>query len=433
MDVPHVVIVGGGFGGLYAAKELGRAPVRVTLLDRRNHHVFQPLLYQVATAALNPSDIASPIRAVLRRQANTTVLLAEVRAVDLAERRVVLDEGELRYDWLILATGATHSYFGRDDWAPFAPGLKTIEDALEIRRRVLYAFEAAEREDDAAARKAWLTFAVVGAGATGVEVAGALAEIARHTVARDFRRIDTRQARVVLLEGGPRILPAYPDDLSAKAEKQLRKLGVEVYTNTKVTGIDDAGVALGSGERVDARTVLWAAGVQASPIGRTLGVECDRAGRVKVTSRLTVPGHDEVFVVGDLAALEQDGRAVPGVAGAAVQGGQHAARQIVRRLAGEPIETFHYVDKGSLATIGRKAAVADFGRVKLSGFLAWAAWLFIHILLLIGFRNRVLVFIEWAWAYFTYQRGARLITGPPIAHGRAHPQERAPPVGQTKP
>jgi NADH:quinone reductase (non-electrogenic) len=436
-ELPHVVIVGGGFGGLYAAKELGRAPVRVTLVDRRNHHVFQPLLYQVATAALNPSDIASPIRAVLRRQANTTVLLAEVSAIDLAGRRVVLRDGELRYDWLILATGATHSYFGHDEWSTLAPGLKTIEDALEIRRRVLFAFEAAEREDDPAARKAWLTFAVVGAGATGVEVAGALAEIARHTVARDFRRVDTRATRVVLLEGGPRVLPAYPEDLSAKAEKQLRKLGVEVYTNTQVTGIDGSGVALRAGERIDARTTLWAAGVTASPLGRTLGVECDRAGRVKVTPRLTVPGHDEVFVVGDLAALEENGKLIPGVAGAAVQGGRHAARQIERSLIGEPIEAFRYVDKGSLATIGRKAAVADFGRVKLSGFLAWAAWLFIHILLLIGFRNRVLVFIEWAWAYFTYQRGARLITGPPMvvanAHPSAHTEACAPPVERAKP
>jgi NADH dehydrogenase len=411
VELPHVVIVGGGFGGLYATRALRKAPVRVTVIDRRNHHLFQPLLYQVATAALNPSDIAAPIRSVLRRQKNATVLLAQAWGVDTAAKKLLLDAGEsLDYDWLILAAGATHSYFGRDEWEPLAPGLKTIEDALEIRRRVLFAYEAAEREPDPERRKAWLTFVVIGGGPTGVELAGALAEVSRHTLARDFRRIDPAQARIMLLEGGPRVLPTYPPDLSEKAERQLRKLGVEVRTGAKVTGMDDGGVELGGGERIDARTRIWGAGVTASPLARSLGAPLDRAGRVKVTPRLTVPEHPEIFVIGDLAAVEQDGKPVPGVAPAAMQGGSYAGRAVARLVAGKPVEPFRYWDKGSLATIGRSAAVADFGRVKLSGFIAWAAWLFVHILYLIGFRNRILVLVEWAWAYLTFQRGARLIT-----------------------
>src|SRR5438094_6896579 len=305
MTLPHVVIVGGGFGGLYAARALAGQPVRVTLVDRRNHHLFQPLLYQVATAALNPSDIAAPIRGVLSRQKNVTVLLAEAGAVDVAQKKVLLDGDALDYDYLILAAGATHSYFGRDEWEPLAPGLKTIEDALEIRRRVLYAYEAAERESDAARRRAWMTFVVVGAGPTGVELAGALAEVSRHTLQRDFRRINPAEARIMLLEGGPRVLPTYPPELSEKAERQLRKLGVEVLTGAKVMAIDDGGVALATGERIDARTKIWGAGVTASPLGRSLGAPLDRAGRVKVTPELTVPDHPEVFVIGDLAAVEQ--------------------------------------------------------------------------------------------------------------------------------
>jgi NADH dehydrogenase len=411
MAQPRVVIIGGGFGGLYAARGLRRAPVDVTMLDRRNHHLFQPLLYQVATAALNPSDIAAPIRSVLRSQKNATVLLAEARAIDTANKKVLLADGDdVPYDYLIVSTGATHSYFGRDDWARYAPGLKTIEDALEIRRRVLFAYEAAEREQRPEHRKAWMTFVVVGAGPTGVELAGALAEVSRHTLARDFRHINPSEARILLLEGGPRVLPTYPPELSEKAVKQLQRLGVEVVTSAKVTAIDDGGVNVGE-QRIDARTKIWAAGVMASPLARSLGAPLDRAGRVKVTPELTVPSHDEIFVIGDLAAVETDGKPVPGVAPAAMQGGSYAARAILRRLAGQKPTPFHYWDKGSLATIGRSSAVADLGRIKLSGFLAWAAWLLIHILYLIGFRNRVLVLVEWFWAYVTFQRGARLITG----------------------
>jgi NADH dehydrogenase len=406
----RVVIIGGGFGGLYAALALRKAPVEITLVDRRNYHLFQPLLYQVATATLNPSDIAYPIRSVLRRQKNATVLLGEATSVDTAAKKVLLRDGELPYDYLIVAAGATHSYFGHDEWAGVAPGLKTVDDALAIRRRMLYAFEAAEREPDPEKRRAWLTFVVVGAGPTGVEVAGALAEVSRHTLARDFRRIDPTQARIILVEGAPKLLAVYPDDLQKKAREQLSTLGVEVRLDAKVTGIDPFGVQLG-GERIAARTALWAAGVAASPIGKTLGAPLDRAGRVQVTPQLTIAGHDDVFVIGDLASITDGGKPVPGVAPAAIQGGQHAARMIQRALEGQPLEPFHYRDKGSLATIGRSRAVAQFGRVHLSGFIAWWAWLMIHILLLIGFRNRAVVLIEWAWAYLTFQRGARLITG----------------------
>jgi NADH dehydrogenase len=413
---PHVVIVGGGFGGLYCARALAQAPVRVTLVDRRNHHLFQPLLYQVATAALNPSDIAQPIRSIVRNQSNIEVLLAGVTGVDAPGRRVLLDDGSfIGFDYLVLATGATHSYFGHDDWRKTAPGLKTLEDAVEIRKRILTAFEEAEREPDAAAQRAWLTFVVVGGGPTGVELAGAIAEVAFHALKRDFRRIDPRQARVLLLEGAPSILTTYTPSLQAKAVAQLRKLGVDVRAGRQVTAIDHDGVTAG-GERIAARTVLWGAGVAASPLARTLGVPLDKAGRVLVTPTLNVPGHERIFVIGDLAAVHtSDGKLVPGVAPAAMQEGRYVAAAIVDLVHDKPIfaHPFQYLDKGSLATIGRRKAVAEFpGRIRLSGLLAWLGWLFIHILFLIGFRNRVLVLIQWAWAYLTFQRGARLIVGP---------------------
>jgi NADH dehydrogenase len=409
---PHVVIVGGGFGGLYAARELDGAQVRVTVLDRRNHHLFQPLLYQVATAALNPSDIAAPIRSILRRQRNALVLLGEAAAVDVPGQRVILaDGGALAYDYLILATGATHSYFGQDGWAAHAPGLKTIEDALDIRRRVFLAYEAAEREADPARRREPMTFVIIGAGPTGVELAGALAEISRHAMSHDFRRIDPGRARIVLVEGLDRVLPTYPPALSAKARGQLERLGVEVRTGARVTAIDESGVALGD-ERIPARTVLWAAGVAASPLARTLGVPLDRAGRVRVEPGLNIPGRDDVFVVGDLAALEQDGRPIPGVSPAAIQEGRHAAHNVLARVRGEPLAAFRYLDKGSFATIGRGAAVGELrGGIRISGFPAWIAWLAIHIYFLIGFRNRLAVMFGWAYSYLTYRRGARLITG----------------------
>ncbi len=405
---PRVVILGGGFGGLAAARVLGRHDdVQVTVVDRRNHHVFQPLLYQVATSGLSAPDIAAPIRHILRRR-NTEVLLAEARGVDLARRTVLLADGEIAYDALVVATGATHSYFGHADWEAHAPGLKTLEDALEIRRRVLLAYETAERETDEAARREWLTFVVIGAGPTGVEMAGTLAEIARLTLRKDFRRIDPATARVVLVEAAGRVLPPYPPDLSAKAQRQLERLGVEVRLGTAVTAGEHDGIQLGA-ERSAARTIVWAAGVAASPLGRALSPQVDRAGRVPVEPDLTLPGHPEVSSVGDLASLQQDGRPVPGVAPAAMQMGRHAAENVVRALRGEPRRPFRYVDKGSLATIGRKSGVADFGRLRLSGFLAWLAWLLVHVFFLIGFRNRLVVMSDWAWAYFTHQRFARLI------------------------
>jgi NADH dehydrogenase len=407
---PRVVILGGGFGGLYAARALRRAPLRLTVIDRRNHHLFQPLLYQVATAALNPSDIAVPIRRILRRQENATVILGEATAIDVAARKVILADGEVPYDFLIVATGAAHSYFGHDDWEPFAPGLKTIEDALAIRRRILLAFEAAERETDPEARRAFLTFVVVGGGPTGVELAGAVAEIGRHILRRDFRSIDPASARVVLVEAGPRILGTFDARLSEKARRALERLGSEVVTGSPVTSIDATGVVLG-GRRITSRNVLWAAGVAASPIAKSLGAPLDRAGRVPVAPDLTLPGHPEIFVIGDLATLQQDGRPIPGVAPAATQMGRHTARNILRTLRGLPYEPFRYHDAGSLATIGRAAAVAQFGRVLLSGLLAWMAWLLIHIYFLIGFRNRILVMLQWAWLYLRYDSGARLITG----------------------
>ena len=401
-----MVILGGGFGGLYAARSLAGAPVRITVVDRRNFHLFQPLLYQVASAALNPSDIASPIRAILNRQKNVEVILGEATSIDVEGKRVILADGELAYDYLIVATGATHSYFDHPEWERDAPGLKTIEDALEIRRRVLLAFEHAERETDPDAQRAWLTFVVVGGGPTGVELAGALSEIARQTMIRDFRRIDPANARVILVEARDRVLPPYPPSLSAKAQRQLEHLGVEVMTRGFVTSLNDHEVCIGE-TTIAAKTVLWAAGVQASPLAKSLNAPLDRAGRVLVEPDLTIAGHPEVFVIGDLAAVKQkNGELVPGVAPAAIQEGVYVAKLI----AGKKREPFRYRDKGSLATIGRAAAVADLGFLKLSGFLAWIAWLTIHIFFLIGFRNRFLVITQWAWAYLTYQRGARLIT-----------------------
>jgi NADH dehydrogenase len=407
---PSVVIVGGGFGGLAAARGLAHAAVDVTLVDRHNHHLFQPLLYQVATAGLSPADIASPIRRILHRQANTRVWLEEVRAIDVAARRIELGQGELAFDFLVLAAGATHSYFGHEEWAGIAPGLKSLEDALEIRRRVLLAFERAEREADREAVRQWLTFAVIGAGPTGVEMAGAFAEIARHSLAHDFRRIDPRMARVILIEAGPRVLAAYPEPLARKAQAQLESLGVQVWTGHAVRAVDARGLTIGE-DRLAARTIVWAAGVLASPLGASLGAPLDRQGRVRVASDLSVPGAPNVFVIGDQAALEQDGRPVPGIAPAAIQMGAHAARNIAHALRGEPLRAFRYRDKGVLATIGRSRAVGRIGRWQLSGLVAWLAWLLVHIFFLIGFRNRFVVFFTWTWAYFTWQRSARLIVG----------------------
>lgn len=406
-----MVIVGGGFGGLNAARALANEPVRVTLLDRRNHHLFQPLLYQVATAGLSPGDIASPIRWILRRQRNVSVLLGDAVAVDTASKELKLRDGTtIPFDALILATGATHAYFGHDEWAPVAPGLKTLEDGLTIRRRVLLAFERAERETDPEERRRLLTFVIVGGGPTGVEMAGAVTELARN-MRKDFRTVDPRQARVILLEGGPHVLPTFVPRLREFAARALRDLGAEVRTGELVTGIDERGVSV-SNERIEAGTVVWAAGVAASPLGRTMGVPVDRAGRVPVEPDLTVPGHPDIYVVGDLGVFTYtpDGKPLPGVAQVAIQQGAHAARNAVRTLRGEPRLPFKYFDWGNLATIGRAAAVADFGRFKFTGYVAWVLWLFIHIMKLTGFRNRVVVFVQWAFAYFTHQRSIRLIT-----------------------
>jgi NADH dehydrogenase len=409
---PRVVILGCGFGGLFAARALRGAPVDITVLDRTNHHLFQPLLYQVATAGLAAPAVAEPIRRILARQKNTTVLYGEARRVDLAARKVVLENGEeIAYDRLILATGVTDSYFGHDDWRAHAPGLKTLEDAFEIRRRILLAFEYAEREADPAERAAWLTFVVIGAGATGVEMAGTLAEIARHTLTGEFRRFDPRNARVVLVEAAERVLPPYTPDLSERARLQLERLGVTVWLGRRVTGIDERGVQLG-GDRLEAKTVIWCAGVAATPISATLGVPLDRAGRVIVEPDLSVPGHAEVQVVGDLALLASHQPPIPGVAPAAKQMGRHAARNILESLAGRPPRPYRYRDYGQLATIGRSSAVAMFGRVHIWGWLAWVAWLTAHIYFLIGFRNRLVVLIDWAWAYWTSERSARIVVGP---------------------
>jgi NADH dehydrogenase len=409
---PHVVILGCGFGGLFAARALAGAPVRVTVVDRTNHHLFQPLLYQVATAGLSAPAIAAPIRAILASQQNVTVLMAEAKRIDVARHAVVLDSGEeLAYDRLIVATGATHSYFGHDDWAPYAPGLKTLDDALEIRRRVLVAFERAERETDAAIRAACLTFVVIGGGPTGVELAGTFAEIARHTLPGEFRNFDPRKARVLIVEAGDRILSAYPADLSEKARLQLERLGVTVWLGRPVTSVDAGGVQLGD-ERLPSRTVVWAAGVAASPLGRSLGVPLDRAGRVVVGPDLTAPGHPEIHVIGDLASVPSHQPPIPGIAPAAKQMGRFAALCVLNDLKGKKSEPFEYKDYGMLATIGRNAAIALLGRFKLWGYPAWLLWLGAHIFFLIGFRNRIVVLIDWAWAYWTLQRYARIVMNP---------------------
>jgi len=407
---PRVVIVGGGFAGLAAAKKLRRAGVDITLIDRTNHHVFQPLLYQVATGALAPSDITAPIRWILRKQTNITVLLADVRRVEPARGVVVIDEGrELAYDYLILAAGARHAYFGRDDWEPYAPGLKAIEDASEIRRRFLLAFERAEKSEDAAERDEYLTFVVVGGGPTGTELSGAMPMIARKALGPDFRNIDTKRTKVILIEGGPRLLPSFPPELAERAQRDLEALGVEVRLNSLVTDVDSTGVWIGK-ERIAARTAFWAAGNIASPLAKSLGAPLDRAGRLMVEPDLSVPGHPKIFAVGDLAIVEQDGRTVPGVCPAANQEGAAAAENILRDIRRQPRRNFRYRNKGDLAVIGRSHAIADFGKVRLAGRIAWLLWLFVHIMYLVGFRNRISVLLQWTYAYLTYQRGVRLIT-----------------------
>jgi NADH:ubiquinone reductase (H+-translocating) len=408
---PNVVIIGGGFGGLTAARQFSHADVDVTLIDRTNHHLFQPLLYQVATAVLAPSDITVPIRWVLRRQRNTTVLMAEAREIDVDRRVVYLDDErrELSYDYLIVAAGARHSYFGHDDWEDVAPGLKSISDAYEMRRRFLMSFELAEKTEDATIRREYQTFVIVGGGPTGVELAGMIPDTARG-FCRDFRRIVPTDTKVILVEGGKRLLPAFPEELSARAKQDLESLGVEVRLNSVVTRVEPDGVFIGD-ERIPTRTVFWAAGNAASPLGRQLGAPVDRAGRVQVSPDLSVPGHPEVFVVGDLAAFVDRGTPVPGVAPAANQMGEHAAKQILATLRGDAREPFEYFNKGDLATIGRHRAVARFGRFQVKGYIAWWVWLFVHLMYLVGFRNRLSVLLQWAYAYFTYQRGVRLIAG----------------------
>ena len=415
----HVVIIGGGFGGLQATRALKHAPVRLTLVDRRNYHLFQPLLYQVATGGLSPANIASPLRAILKRQNNVQVLLADVVGFDVAQRRVILSDDHLDYDTLIVAAGAGHHYFGHPEWEPYAPSLKTVDDATAIRRRVLLAFEAAEREHDPQRRRAWLTFVIVGGGPTGVELAGAIAELSRHTLKNEFRAVDPAQASIVLVEGLDRVLPTYPPRLSAKAAAALRKLGVVVRTGTIITEVGPEAVKVRAGdtnERIETRTALWAAGVQASPLApilaRAAGVTTDRANRIVVAPDCSVPGHSEILVIGDMAHFsQQTGQALPGVAQVAIQQGKYAARLIQARLNEKRLPPFSYRDYGSLATIGRAAAVADLGWLRISGYLAWLAWLFIHIISLVGFQNRLLVLVQWAWSYFTKNRSARLITG----------------------
>ena len=409
---PRVVIVGAGFGGLQAARALRRAPVEVTVIDRSNHHLFQPLLYQVATAALSPADISAPIRGVLRGQANARVILAEVTGVDVQGQRVLMRDKSVPFDYLVLATGAHHSYFGHDAWEQFAPGLKSITDATAIRRKILLAFEAAEIETDPEKRRALMTFVLVGAGPTGVEMAGAIAELAHKALAADFRNIDPTSARIVLVEAGPRILAAFPESLAKKAHRALNRLGVEIRTNAAVEAIDDNGVVI-VGKPLTARTVIWTAGVTASQAGKWLGAETDRAGRVKVLENLTVPNHANVFVIGDTATVMQGDKLLPGVAPVAMQQGRYVASLIAQRVAGKKQEQerpFHYFNKGNLATIGRSYGIIEIGKFRLAGFLAWVMWLTIHIYYLIGFRNRLLVMFQWAWAYLTFQRGARLIT-----------------------
>jgi NADH:ubiquinone reductase (H+-translocating) len=415
----RVVIVGGGFGGLSAALRLKRAPVQVTLVDRCNYHLFQPLLYQVATGTLSPANIASPLRNILKRHKNTQVLLAEATRIDAANRRVILSDGFVEYDSLIVSTGSSHQYFGHDEWEHFAPGLKTIEDATDMRRRILLAFETAEREPDPEKLRAWMTFVIVGGGPTGAELAGALGEIANDTLRRDFRNIDPSKARIILLEGTDRVLPVYPPKLSASARKMIERLGVTVRTSAIVTNVDRESVTVREGDRTETiatRTILWAAGVLGSPLGRIVaqetGAPIDKAGRISVEPDLTVPGHPEIFVIGDLANfVHQTGKPLPGVAQPAIQEGRYAAKLIARRLRGEKARPFHYFDKGNLATIGRGAAVADLNWLRLSGFPAWLLWIFVHLMYIVEFQNRLLVFVQWAWFYFTYDRSARLITG----------------------
>ena len=412
--LPRVVIVGAGFGGLWAAKALANAPVEVTIIDRENHHLFQPLLYQVATAALSPADVAAPIRGIVGAYRNITVMLGDVSGVDVAARAVSIAGGRrVPYDYLILATGARHAYFGHDDWEPFAPGLKRIEDATEIRRRILIAFERAENETDPDERRLLMNLLIVGGGPTGVELAGAIAELARRALAKDFRNIDPRDTRIILVEAGPRLLPSMPEDLSEEALQRLQRLGVEVRLGAAVTAVDASGVTIGTA-RLDARTVIWAAGVAASPAGQWIGAKCDRAGRIEVNPDLTVPDHPEIFAIGDTALmLDAAGRPLPGVAPVAKQQGRYVGSLIKTRLhSAERIEPFSYRNYGNLATIGRKAAVIDFGWIRLHGFVAWLIWMVAHVYFLIGFRNRIIVALNWLWAYFTFQRGARLITGP---------------------
>ncbi len=415
----HVVIVGGGFGGLHAALSLGDSSIRVTLIDKRNFHLFQPLLYQVATGGLSPADISSPLRSILNKHQNTKVLMGEVQNIDPQQQKIYLSKSEIAYDTLIVATGVSHHYFGNDQWAPTAPGLKTVEDALEMRRRIFMAFEAAEKETDLEKRRAWLTFVIVGGGPTGVELAGAIAELAYSTLKKDFRNIDTAEAKIILVEGLDRVLPPYPPELSAQAEASLIELGVEVQTKALVTNIADNCVTIRQGENTEtvaARTVLWAAGVKASAMGKILsehtGVELDRVGRVMVESDLSVKGYPQIFVIGDLANFTKlDGKPLAGVAPVATQEGKYVADLIVKRLEGESLPAFEYHDAGSLSVIGRHSAVADFGKIKMSGFFAWLIWVFVHIYYLIEFDNKLVVFIQWTWSYFTRKRGARLITG----------------------
>jgi NADH:ubiquinone reductase (H+-translocating) len=409
-EKPRVIIVGSGFGGLEAAKKLACKNVQVTVIDRTNYHLFQPLLYQVATAALSPADIAAPIRAVLSKCRNVEVILAEVQSLDVDAGKIKTFDMEIDYDYLIIATGARHSYFGHDEWEKLAPGLKSLEDAIELRRRILLAFEYAEKTTDEAARRAAMNFVIIGGGPTGVEMAGAIAEISRYTLARDFRHIDPSEARVLLIEGEPRLLAAYPEDLSESARKQLADLGVEVRTSARATNLTEAGVQV-DGEFIPCRVKIWAAGNNASFVGKTLGAPVDRVGRVIVNADLTIPGHPEVQVIGDLANFShQTGEPLPGISPVAMQQGRHAARNILRMIRGQKPEPFRYFDKGTMATIGRNKAVADLKFVHLSGLPAWLAWLFVHIIFLVGFRNRLLVLTQWAWAYLTFDKGARLIT-----------------------
>jgi NADH:quinone reductase (non-electrogenic) len=427
---PHVVIVGAGFAGLEAAKILGRSDdVRVTVVDRRNHHLFQPLVYQVATAALDPSDVAAPIRGVLSKARNTEVVMAEVSSIDRAERTVhFADGGSVAYDHLIVAAGAQDNYFGHADWAEHAPGMKSIEDALEVRRRVLFAFEEAERESDEARRRAWMTFVIIGGGPTGVELAGSLSEMAHRALPRDFRHIDTQSARIILVEGLDRLLPAYSEHLSARAKRVLEKLQIQVRLGTRVTGMDDEGVLLGN-ERIEARTVLWGAGVAPSPLGKMLGAPVNRAGQVEVTPELTVPDDPRVYVVGDMAAVSQDGQPVPGLAPAAMQMGRSAARNVLRRVRGKRVDPFRYLDKGSFAVIGRGAAVGSiFSKFEVSGLFAWVLWATVHLLYLVGFRSRISVMFTWLYSYLTWRRVARLITFSPWLRR----QERQPKDGRAQ-